>query len=100
MKTGSTYGRKKEEVYRLISEFILTETSNLTNRNFVSYQKDSTEMLAKNIEILMTLYIPQKVCKQFRKTVEALDTDLPPQIVQARLDELRVTIREDIGLTD
>ncbi|MDD5907578.1 MAG: hypothetical protein PUD76_04410 [Clostridia bacterium] len=92
--------KKKEEVYRLISEFILTETSNLTNRNFVSYQKDSTEMLAKNIEILMTLYIPQKVCKQFRKTVEALDTDLPPQIVQARLDELRVTIREDIGLTD
>lgn len=91
---------KKEETYKLISEYILIETQNNELRFVRTHQNISTEHLVKNIEISLKLYVPTKIRMLFYSTYEAVQAELPTQIIDERLNELEREMRKDIGLVD
>lgn len=91
---------KKEETYRLISEYILIETQNKEMRFVRMYKNISTEHLVKNIEISLKLYVTTKIRRLFYSAYEAVQAELPTQILDERLNELEREMRKDIGLVD
>lgn len=91
---------RRDETYRLISEYILIETENIHNQRRIAYQVQSTEYLVKQIEINMKLYVPTKIRRLFYSANEGIQSELPGSIVIERLDVLEDALREDVGLED
>ena len=87
---------KKLAVYRLISEFIITETHNNDNRHLKTYTHIPTDHLVHNIEIDMQLWVSSDIRKLFYSAYESIQAELPFEIVQARLDNLGIALQQDI----
>ena len=87
---------KKLAVYRLISEFIVTETQNNENRNLKTYTPISTNHLVHSIEIDMQLWVSSDIRKLFYSAYESIQAELPFDVVQARLDNLGIALQQDI----
>ena len=73
--------QEKAKTYKMISEFILIETQNNDNLNLNTYTPVLTNQLVHNIEVDMLLYVSKDIRKLFYKTYEAIEAELPHQII-------------------
>ena len=91
-----TIFHEKTKLYRQIGKFIVLETQNAENRMSRTYESVSTKQLVQDIEIDMQLFASKAVQKLFYAAYEAIEADLPNQVVISRLDTLGKAIRDDL----